>query len=157
MMGVMAIDALLAWAHFLLAFLLVSALTAEAFILRLPVDARVARLLARIDLFYGGSAGLLIVVGAARVIWGAKGWPYYQAQPFFWAKMATFAAVGLISIAPTLTFRRWRRQADAVGGGFAAPDTEVKRMRRYVMGETHLIALLLLFAVLMARAIGGSA
>ncbi len=146
-------DALLAWAHFVLAFVMVGALVAEAFILRLPVDARVARLLARIDLFYGGSAGLLILAGVARVIWGAKGWVYYQGQPFFWAKMATFAVVGLASIAPTMRFLRWRREA-AASVTFVAPEAEVKGMRRYVMGEVHAIALLLLFAVLMARGIG---
>lgn len=149
----MVSDAILAWAHFTLAFLMVGALVAEAFILRLPVDARVARLLARIDLYYGGSAGLLILAGVARLIWGAKGWGYYQAQPFFWAKMATFALVGLISIPPTLAYLRWRRSA-AVGETYIAPAAEVKRIRRYVMGETHLIALLLLFAVLMARGVG---
>lgn len=149
----MLIDALLAWVHFLLAFLLVGTLVAEAFILRLPVDGRVARLLARVDLFYGLSAGLLIIAGVSRVIWGAKGWAYYQGEPFFWAKMAAFAAVGLISILPTMTFLRWRRASKA-SASFAVPEAEVRRVRRYVMAETHLIALLLLFAVLMARGVG---
>ena len=146
-------DAILAWIHFVLAFLMVSVLVAEAFILRLAMDGRVVRLLARVDLFYGGSAGLLIVAGALRVIWGAKGWAYYQGEPFFWAKMATFAVVGLASIMPTMTFLRWRRAA-ASNDAFVAPQAEVKRTRRYVMAEVHLIALLLLFAVLMARGIG---
>jgi len=149
----MLIDAILAWIHFLLAFLLVGALVAEVFILRLPVDGRVARLLTRVDLFYGVSAGLLIAAGVSRVIWGAKGWAYYQAEPFFWAKMATFAAVGLISILPTMTFLRWRRAATS-SDTFGAPEAEVKRIRRYVVGEVHLIAFLLLFAALMARGIG---
>lgn len=148
----MLTDALLAWVHFLLAFLLVGTLVAEAFILRLPVDGRVARLLARVDLFYGISAGLLVVVGVSRVIWGAKGWAYYQGQPFFWAKMAAFAVVGLISILPTMTFLRWSRGAKA-SESFTVPEAEAKRVRRYVMAETHLIALLLLFAVLMARGV----
>jgi len=149
----MLTDALLAWIHFVLAFLLVGTLVAEAFILRLPVDGQVARLLARVDLFYGLSAALLIVAGVSRVIWGVKGWAYYQGEPFFWAKMAAFAVVGLISIAPTLTFLRWRRAAAATDA-FVAPEGEVRRIRRYVMGEVHLIAILLFFAVLMARAIG---
>ena len=80
-------DAGLAWLHFLFAFILVGAIVAELFILRLPVDARVARLLLRVDLFYGASAVLIILAGVSRVIWGAKGWDYYQDQPFFWAKM----------------------------------------------------------------------
>lgn len=146
-------DAGLAWLHFVFAFVLVGALVAEAFILRLPVDGRVARLLLRVDLFYGGSAVLLILAGIARVIWGAKGWAYYQAQPFFWAKMATFGLIGLLSIVPTRTFIRWVRQA-GVDPAFTVAEPEVKRMRRLVVAETHLLALLLLFASLMARGIG---
>ena len=149
----MLTDAVLAWFHFLLAFVLVGALVAEAFILRLPVDGRVARLLARVDLFYRISAGLLIVAGVSRVVWGAKGWAYYQSQPFFWAKMAAFAIVGLISILPTMTFLRWSRAAKA-SPAFAVGEAEVKRVRRLVVAETHVIAFLLLFAVLMARGIG---
>ena len=145
-------DAVLAWLHFVLAFVLVGVLVAEAFILRLPVDGRVARLLVRVDLFYGVSAVLLIFVGIARVIWGAKGWAYYQGEPFFWAKMASFALIAGLSIQPTLTYLRWLRAASA-NAGFAAPEAEIARVRRYVMVEIHLLALLLLFAVLMARAI----
>lgn len=149
----MLTDAVLAWVHFILAFVLVGALVAEANILRLPVDKRVANLLARIDRSYGVSAGLLIVVGVSRLVWGAKGWAYYQSEPFFWAKMATFAIVGLLSIPPTLTFLRWRRAGEA-NETFVAPEAEVNRTRRYVMVEVRLIVLLLLFAVLMARAVG---
>lgn len=146
-------DAGLSWLHFVLAFILVGAIVAEAFLLRLPVDGRVARLLLRIDLFYGVSAVLIILAGISRVIWGAKGWAYYQDQPFFWAKMATFGLIGLLSIAPTRTFIRWAKQAGA-NANFAAPDVEVKRVRRLVVMETHLVALLVLFATLMARGIG---
>jgi putative membrane protein len=146
-------DAALAWLHFVFAFILVAAIAAEAFILRLPVDARVARLLLRADLFYGISAFLLILAGISRVIWGAKGWDYYQHQPFFWAKMATFAVIGLISIAPTRSFMRWTKAASA-NPDLVVPDVEAARVRRLVTLEVHLVALLLVFAVLMARGIG---
>jgi putative membrane protein len=148
-------DAGLSWLHFVLAFILVGAIVAEAFVLRLPVDGRVARLLLRIDLFYGVSAVLLILVGVSRVIWGAKGWDYYNAQPFFWAKMATFGAIALLSIVPTRAFIRWVKQAGA-DAGFVAPEADVKRLRRLVVIEAHLVALLVLFAALMARGVGQS-
>lgn len=146
-------DAGLAWLHFLFAFILVGSIVAELFILRLPVDGRVARLLLRVDLFYGASAVLIILAGVSRVIWGAKGWDYYEAQPFFWAKIAVFALIGIISILPTRTFMRWVKAANA-DPKFAPPDAEVKRVRAMVMTETHLVALVLLFASLMARGIG---
>lgn len=146
-------DAALSFLHFTFAFIMVGALVAEAFVLRLPVDAGVARLLLRIDLFYGVSALLLILAGIARVIWGAKGWTYYQGEPFFWAKMATLAAIGFVSIAPTLAYLRWVKAA-AADANFVAPEAEAKRARRLVVLETHLVALLLAFAALMARGFG---
>lgn len=143
----------LAWLHFVFAFILVGALAAASFILRLPVDSRVARVLLRVDLFYGVSAVLLILAGISRIVWGERGWAYYQVQPFFWAKMATFALIGLLSIGPTRAFLRWTKafNADAT---YTPPEADVKRVRRLVMVEMHLVPLLLLFAALMARGIG---
>lgn len=146
-------DAALSYLHFLFAFLLAGALFAEVFVLRAPVDAKAARQLLRIDAIYGMSAVGVILAGVSRVLWGAKGWEYYSTQPFFWAKMATFAVVGLISIAPTMRFMRWVKAATA-DGAFAAPEADIKAMRRLVLIELHLLALVPLFAALMARAIG---
>lgn len=150
----MLTDAALAALHFIFVFILVGALSAEAFILRLPVDTRVARLLLRADIFYGVAAVGLILAGMARVVWGAAGWDYYAAQPFFWAKLAAFALIGLISIAPTRAFMRWVKAAQAATD-FAVPEGEAKRVRRLVMVELHGLALVVLFAALMARGIGG--
>jgi putative membrane protein len=144
----------LSFLHFVFLLILAGALSAEAFVLRLPLSAPVARLLLRIDLFYGLSAVGLLLAGAARVMWGAKGWAFYLAQPFFWAKLALFALIGVVSIWPTLAFFRWakayKRAAD-----FTAPAAELKRVRRLVMAELHLLALVVLSAALMARDIGG--
>lgn len=143
----------LSWLHFVFAFILVGALSAEAFLLRLPIDSRIARVLLRADLFYGVSSVLLIVAGISRVLWGDKGWAYYQAQPFFWAKMATFLVIGALSIAPTRAFMRWVKAYNA-DPAFTPPAAEVSKVRRFVMIEVHLIVLLLLFAALMARGVG---
>lgn len=146
-------DAALSYLHFVFAFILVAAIAAELFVLRLPVDARVARLLLRVDLFYGASAVGVILAGVARVFWGAKGAAFYAAQPMFWAKMAAFALVGLISIAPTRAFFRWVKAARA-DTAFAVSEPEAKRVRRLLMIEVHVLALVPLFAALMARGIG---
>lgn len=147
-------DAALSYLHFIFAFILVGALLAEAFILRLPIDGRAARLLLRVDLFYGVSAVGVILAGIGRVVWGAKNYEYYLGQPFFWAKMATFAIIGLISIGPTRAFFRWVKAA-GVDPAFTVTETDAKRARRLVMIEAHLLALIPLFAALMARGIGG--
>ena len=146
-------DAALSYLHFVFAFILVGAIVAEAFVLRLPVDGRAARLLLRIDLFYGLSAVGVILAGVARVFWGAKGAGYYAGQPMFWAKMGAFAIVGLVSIAPTRAFFRWVKAARA-DPSLVVNDDEAKRARRLVMIELHVLALVPLFAALMARGIG---
>jgi putative membrane protein len=147
-------DAALSYLHFLFAFVLVGALAAELFILRLPVDANVAKRLVRVDAFYGVSAIAILVVGFSRAVWAAKEWSYYSVQPFFWAKIATFAVIGAISILPTMAFIRWARAARK-DAAFVAADSEVKSVRRWVLIEVHLLVLLPLFAALMARGIGG--
>lgn len=146
-------DAALSFLHFAFVLVMAGALSAELFVLRLPVTAPVARLLLRIDLFNGISAVGLIVAGVSRVVWGAKGWEYYSGQPFFWVKMVVFGLIGLISIAPTRAFFKWVRLARA-DANFVAPDNEAKLMRRAIMVEVHLLTLVILFAALMARGLG---
>ncbi|MGE0595701.1 MAG: DUF2214 family protein [Hyphomonadaceae bacterium] len=143
-------DAALSFLHFVFAFLVVGTLTAEAFVLRLPVNERVARLLLRIDAFYGASAVLVILAGVARVAWGAKEAAFYLEAPFFWAKIAAFALTGLLSIAPTRTFMAWARAAKA-DAGFIVEEAAVKRVRRTIILELHVLVLVPLFAALMAR------
>jgi putative membrane protein len=143
-------DAILSYAHFVFVFLVAGTLVAEAFVIRLPQGAQTIKLLARIDLFYGISAGLVVVAGFARVFMGLKGPDYYWAEPFFWVKLAAFALVGLMSIAPTLKFLAWRK-AIRTDESFAPPAGEVKAVRRLLMIELHIFALIPLFAALMAR------
>ncbi|WP_395644596.1 DUF2214 family protein [Terricaulis sp.] len=147
-------DAGLSFLHFVFAFILVGAIAAEAWVLRLPVDGKVARLLLRIDLFYAIAAVGVILAGVGRVFFGIKGADYYADQPFFWAKMAIFAIVGLVSIAPTRAYFRWNESA-RTDAAFVVSEVEAKRVRRFVMIEVHLLVLVPLFAALMARGVGG--
>jgi putative membrane protein len=149
----MVLDAALSFLHFTLLLILVSSLGAQAFMLRLPVSAPGLKLLAHADMFYGLSAMGLIAAGFARVYFGVGDESYYLSNHVFWAKIATFALVGLISILPTRAFIKWARAAKA-DAGFAPPEAERKRVRAMVMAELHLLALIVLFAVLMARGIG---
>jgi putative membrane protein len=151
----MLLDASLSFLHFTAVLILVSALAGEAFVLRLPMNAPVIRLLLRMDMFYGASAGALLAVGFLRVFFGLRDESYYWAQPFFWAKIGTFLAVGLLSIAPTRRFFAWARTLKK-DSGYLPPEAQVRGARRIVMIEVHLLALVVLFAVLMARGIGFS-
>lgn len=141
-------DLILAILHHIAVFGLVAALAMEGAMLRAPVI-DTARLV-RLDAGFGATAMLVVAVGASRVIWGGKGWAFYEANPFFWAKIGLFAAIGLVSILPTLAFFRWRRAA-AKNAGFTPPAVELMRARLWVGLEALLLVPLLACAAAMAR------
>lgn len=108
---------------------------------------RVLRL-AQVDRLYGALSLAMIAIGFTRAILAAKGWDYYSHNGFFWAKMAAFAGVGLLSAPPSIRFVRWRRANDA------PPAHEARRVRRYLVAQLALFALIPLFAAAMARGHG---
>jgi len=146
-------DALLAYLHYIAIIVLFAFLTVQIVLIRRPIDAAAARLLARCDIWFGAASALVLVTGLMRVFMGAKGAAYYTGNPVFWAKVGLFLAVGLMSIRPTIQFMRWAKQAKQ-DVGFVVEQTEQRRMRVYLMLEIHLLALVPLLAVLMARGIG---
>jgi putative membrane protein len=142
------LDLGLAIVHHITVFGLVALLAMEWVMLK---DATVhpARL-TKVDAGYGLVAGLAVVIGICRVIWGGKGWAFYEANPFFWAKMGLFVLMALVSIGPTLLFIRWRRAA-AGAEAFTPPAKDLKRARTWVRLEALLLILLLGCAAAMAR------
>ncbi|GAA4126712.1 DUF2214 family protein [Aminobacter aganoensis] len=142
-------DLLLTIVHHLLAFTLAGVIAVEAVLVRPGLGRRGLALLGRVDAAYGALAGLLVLIGAARVYFGLKGWEFFIYNPTFWAKMAAFTAVGLLSIAPTIRIARWR----AAGGGeaYIVPDAEIAHVRRFITAEVAVFALIPIFAATMAR------
>ena len=142
------LDLVLAIAHHLLVFAVLGALLAEFLALRaLNSSAAVARI-ATVDLGFGILATLVVIVGFSRAAFAAKGWLYYSHNAFFWAKMATFAALGLLSIVPTMAIVRWRRS------GTVPDDAAIEPIRRYLHIELGLFVFLPIFAAAMARGYG---
>src|ERR1051325_10589143 len=104
-------DLHLAIAHHLLVFALAGVLAFEIGAVRAELSGKVVGRIARVDAWYGVLALAIVAVGFSRAVFAAKGWAYYSHNYFFWAKIGAFALVGLLSIAPTITFIRWRRAA----------------------------------------------
>jgi putative membrane protein len=140
----------LAIAHHVLVFGLVSMLMAERVLTRPGMSGADAVRVSRLDAGYGGTAALIIVVGVCRVIWGGKGWPYYVDNPWFWAKMASFALIGLLSVPPTARFLKWRKAAVA-DPLFTPGAAEIVRVRRFLDVQSLLVIAVLVFAAAMAR------
>ena len=149
----MIADALYAYLHFAAILILAAALFAEVLLLRAEPGAATLRALGRADLVYGISAGLVLATGLARLYMGAKGVAFYSQNPLFWTKLGLFLLLGLLSIPPTLRILRWNRisKADA---SFVPAAEELRGTRRLVLAELHLLALVPLAAVFMARGAG---
>jgi putative membrane protein len=149
----MTLEALLAYAHFLAILTLVVFISSEAALCRPEwINAKVVERLGKVDMVYGIAAGVVLVTGLARTWWGIKGAGWYWTNGLLHLKLALFIAVGLISIKPTLVFRRWNKELKATG---ALPDeAQVRATRKLVMIQAHLIALIPLAAVFLARGFG---
>jgi putative membrane protein len=111
------------------------------------------RRIQRVDLLYGISAGLLVLIGLLRVFFFEKGINFYLNNPFFWVKMTAFLLVGLLSIDPTIRYIRWNRTLRQ-NGVPEISETEYRRTRILLSLEVIGIAVILLAAPMMARGIG---
>ena len=149
----MTTEALLAYAHFLAILTMVVFLASEAALCRREwLNAAVVERLAKVDMIYGISSIAVLLTGVARTYWGMKGTGWYWTQPLLHAKITLFIVVAVMSIVPTLRFMRWRRNLRATG---ALPtELEIKKTRRLIMIEAHLVALIPLLAVFLARGVG---
>jgi putative membrane protein len=146
-------DWVLASLHHLAVFTLAAVLAAELAILTLDIDSKGIKRLAGVDAAYGASAAIVVIVGVARVIWGAKGYEYYLANHVFWTKMALFLIVGLLSIPPTLRYLAWRRRLRA-DPAFRPEVSEIVRMRWYLRAEAAFFLAIPGAAAAMARGYG---
>lgn len=149
----MVTTALMAFLHHLLAFTLTACLVYEFIAYRRNMSIAEIRRIQRVDLAFGISAGLLVLVGLLRVYFFEKGVNFYFNNPFFWVKMTAFLAVGLLSIDPTIRYIRWNRilRQNEVP---EISEPEYKRTRLLLWLEVIGIAVILLAAPMMARGIG---
>lgn len=147
-------DLALAIVHHLIVFGIAAVLAAELALMRpAAMSPQTVRLLGRFDAAYGVLALAILVAGFARVWYGAKGPDFYLQNHVFWTKVAAFAVVGILSIKPTVRILAWQKalKADAA---FVPPPDEVTALRRRMLAEIHVFALIPIAAAAMARGIG---
>ncbi|NMA97891.1 MAG: DUF2214 family protein [Phyllobacteriaceae bacterium] len=147
-------DLVLAAAHHLAVFTLVGIFAAE-FAMVLPgLSGQRIGQLAKLDAAYGLMALIVIIVGALRVFLGAIDAGYYLSNFAFWAKMAAFLAMGLLTIPPTIAIRRWMKTAGNATD-YVPPEEEITASRRYLHIQAGVLLLIPIFAAAMARGYGG--
>jgi len=151
----MTLEALLAYAHILAILTLVVFSSSEAALCRVEwMNAKVVERLVTVDRIYGIAAVVVLLTGLARTWWGFKGAAWYWTDWLLHLKLALFVAVALMSIKSTLMFIRWRRQLRVDG---RLPDEgQVRLARKWVMVQAHVIALIPLAAVFLARGFGAA-
>jgi putative membrane protein len=146
----MTLEVLLAYAHLLAILTMVVFLASEAALCRVEwLNAAVVERLTRLDAIYAVAAVAVLVTGLARVFMGAKGAGWYASNPLLYLKFGLFVVIGLVSIKPTLTFARWRRELRATG---VLPGADaVQKTRKLIMVQAHILPFIPLAAVFLAR------
>src|SRR6185295_4152221 len=146
-------SSLLAFLHHIAAFTFVAALAIELVLIREELTLKTAHKLPLIDLAAGISAGVVLIVGAVRVMYFEKGADYYLHSAPFIAKIALFVIIALLSIFPTIEFLTWLKP---LGQGQLPVVSEQKQrlLRAIIHAELGLVVLLILCAALMARGVG---
>jgi len=149
----MNLEALLAYLHIAAILGLVVFISSEAALCRSEwMNAAVVRRLVRLDLIYLLALAVVSASGLARIVWGMKGSAWYWSQPLMHAKLTLLVVIIGLSIMPSLAFRRWLKALDAAGT--LPADAEIAAVRKRVMLNSHLLVLLPLAGVLLARGIG---
>jgi len=149
----MVASALFSFLHFIAVLTIAGTLFFEWLTLNQAPSLADARRLQWADRWYGIAAGVLLVVGFARVFRFEKGKDYYFSNPFFILKIVLFIAVGLISIYPTVRFIAWGKLVRQ-GQVPAVPAPELTRLRQALGAELVLVAGIVLCASLMAKGLG---
>lgn len=150
----MILEPILAYLHLSAIFTLIVFLASEAALCRADwMNPKVVERLVTVDRIYGLAALSVLVTGGLRVAFGVKGASWYLHDWLLHVKIALFVLAALFSIAPTLRFLRWRAALRASGALPAA--AEVKQVRRLIMIQAHIIPVIPLFAVFLARGFGG--
>lgn len=148
--------AIAAYLHFLSIFGLFALLSIEHVLFKRPLDLQRAKTLIITDLAYGLCAALVLITGAARVLWFGKGWEYYLYNGVFHIKLGLFLLVGLLSILPTFVFINWRNSVNAG----EVPEVSERKGKLVIMTirlELLILLILPLLASLMARGFGAGA
>jgi putative membrane protein len=142
----------LPWVHYVSILMMAGGLVAQLYLLKLKQTPETVRLLPRVDLFYGINATVVLVTGLARMYHGGKGAEWYWANGLMHGVIGLFVLAFLISLVPTVRFRRW---SGALQAGGALPDeAAVRKTRPLIHIQLTIITLITLMITMVARGYG---
>jgi len=147
------VEALLAYAHIMAFLMLATFMTSETALCRKDwINSAVVHRLVWVNLLTLVSGLLVLLTGLARTWWGVKGPAWYWSQPLLHAKLTLLLMMLSLSLLARRRYLAWRAAMDAGGG--LPPEAEQRATRRLVMWAAHLMVIVPLLAVLLARGVG---
>jgi putative membrane protein len=151
----MTLEAILAFLHLSAILALVVFLSSEAALCRAEwMNETIVNRLVTVDRIYGIAAMSVLATGLLRIYLGVKGSAWYWSNWLLHVKLGLFVLAALLSIPPTIRFIRWRKALRATGALPAAD--EVRRTRKLVMIQAHIIPVIPLAATFLARGFGST-
>ena len=149
----MITEALLAYALILAFLMLATFMTSETALCRQDwINPAVVRRLVWVNLLTLVSGALVLATGLARIAWGVKGSAWYWGQPLLHAKITLLVMMLGLSLLARRRYVAWRQSLDAQGG--LPAESDLRGTRRLVMWAAHLMVLVPLLAVFLARGVG---
>lgn len=142
----------LPWIHYVAIMMMAGALVAELYLLRLEQSQATVRLLPRVDMFYGAASVAVFVTGILRIYFGGKGPDWYWANGLMHGVIGVFVLAGLISLIPTLRFRRWA--AANFASGALPSGVELRKIRPLIHTQLSALALIALMITAVAKGYG---
>ncbi len=146
-------SAIVAYVHYLSFMLCFGALVFERVRLKPQPNRQESIAMVVADVIYGVAGLALLVSGILRVKYFGVGGEFYTQNPIFWAKVALFVCVGLLSLYPTITYILWAIPLSK-GNLPQVPENLVLRLRLMINFEIIGFTLIPLLAVFMSRGIG---
>jgi len=148
----MTLEAVLAYLHLMAILSWVVFISSTAALARVEwLNAAVVDRLVRVDLIANVGGALVLLSGLARMGWGMKGAAWYGAQPLLWAKLVLMAVMLAAAWRTRVQLLSWQRRLRS--SGQLPPADEIATLRQRVMRSSHLMLLLPIAGVMLARGI----
>lgn len=148
----MILESILAYLHLIAIFAWIVFAVSQAAVCHLEwMNEAALKRLVRLDTILWTATASVALAGIARVFFGVKGVQFYALNWLLYTKIALFLVVASLQIVPSGHYRRWLRAFPT--DGLPAED-DVRNARRNIMIATHLMAIIPLPAVFLARGFG---
>jgi putative membrane protein len=148
----MMLEAALAYVHLAAILSWVVFVSSTAALARIEwLNPAVVNRLVVVDRIAFMAGGAVLASGLARWWLGSKGVAWYAHQPLLWAKLVLFVVMAVAALRTRRDLREWQRRLRVAG---ELPDADaVAALRLRVMRASHLVLVLPVAAVLLARGI----